>query len=319
MHVQRFINNPIISPRMDQRIGDNINGPSLIKVPDWIRNPLGKYYLYFAHHQGTYIRMAYADHLEGPWYMYHPGTLDLSDAFFSSHIASPDVHMLHGTREIRMYYHGCCMPNPPHQATRLAVSSDGLNFTAQSEILGSSYWRAFWWQGYWYTLEMPGTFRRSTSGTSDFDEGPCLFTRDMRHAAVHLDGITLTVFFSNAHDCPERILWASIQLNADWNSWQTSQSKTLLSAEKEYEGVGYPVEPSQRGAIHHAVHQLRDPCIFEENAKTYLLYSVAGEQGIAIGELRLDESTETHHVPKQKNSNRPSSTLGERAPHPQTN
>ena len=26
--------------------GNNINGPSLIKVPDWIINPLGKYYLY---------------------------------------------------------------------------------------------------------------------------------------------------------------------------------------------------------------------------------------------------------------------------------
>ena len=30
----------------------NINGPSLIKVPHWMENPLGKYYLYFAHHKG---------------------------------------------------------------------------------------------------------------------------------------------------------------------------------------------------------------------------------------------------------------------------
>ena len=36
--------------------GNNINGASLIKVPDWIENPLGKYYLYFSHHNGKYIR-----------------------------------------------------------------------------------------------------------------------------------------------------------------------------------------------------------------------------------------------------------------------
>jgi hypothetical protein len=42
-------------------MGDNINGPAAIRVPEWIENPLGNYYLYFAHHQGTYIRLAYAD------------------------------------------------------------------------------------------------------------------------------------------------------------------------------------------------------------------------------------------------------------------
>jgi hypothetical protein len=30
---------------------------------------------------------------------------------------------------------------------------------------------------------------------------------------------------------------------------------------------------------------LRDPGIFVEGGKTYLLYSIAGESGIAIGEL----------------------------------
>jgi hypothetical protein len=34
------------------------------------------------------------------------------------------------------------------------------------------------------------------------------------------------------------------------------------------------------------VNQLRDPAIFEDSGKIYLLYTVAGEQGIAIGELR---------------------------------
>ena len=285
MRIRRFRTNPIIRPEMDDRMGDNINGPSLIRVPDWVPNPLGKYYLYFAHHQGTYIRLAFADELEGPWKMHGPGVLDLADSFFNSHIASPDVHVLDDRHEIRMYYHGCCMPDPPHQVTRMATSGDGLQFTAYSDILGSSYWRAFRRNDHWYTLEMPGTLRRSRSGISDFEEGPTLFTSDMRHSAVQLNQDTLTVFYSNAHDCPERILWTRIHLDSDWHNWQISTPETLLTPETEYEGADCPVEPSQRGSVHHRVHQLRDPCVFKDEGKTYLLYSVAGERGIAIGEL----------------------------------
>ena len=50
---------------LEGEIGANINGPSLIRVPHWIESPLGRYYLYFAHHGGHYIRMAYGDSLMG--------------------------------------------------------------------------------------------------------------------------------------------------------------------------------------------------------------------------------------------------------------
>jgi hypothetical protein len=32
---------------------------------------------------------------------------------------------------------------------------------------------------------------------------------------------------------------------------------------------------------------LRDPCIFQEEGKTYLFYSIAGEMGIAMAELEI--------------------------------
>ena len=57
MRIERLSTNPIIRPHMDAMMGDNINGPSLIRVPDWIDNPLGRYYLYFANHKGRYIRL----------------------------------------------------------------------------------------------------------------------------------------------------------------------------------------------------------------------------------------------------------------------
>ena len=36
------------------------------RVPAWVTQPLGRYYLYFSHHKGTFIRLAYADDLKRP-------------------------------------------------------------------------------------------------------------------------------------------------------------------------------------------------------------------------------------------------------------
>src|SRR5262249_17714167 len=79
MKITRLAQQPIIRPHMDDRMGDNINGPSLIRVPDWVEKPLGRYYLYFAHHDGRYIRLAYSDDLLGPWTMHRKGALPLHD------------------------------------------------------------------------------------------------------------------------------------------------------------------------------------------------------------------------------------------------
>jgi len=56
--------NPIIEPSMFSRAsdGENINGPSLIRVPDWIpanrrANPSAQYYLYFGHHGGAGLKI----------------------------------------------------------------------------------------------------------------------------------------------------------------------------------------------------------------------------------------------------------------------
>ena len=97
----RFPENPLLHAGMDPRIGTNLNGPSLIRVPDWVAAPLGRYYLYFAHHQGTFIRMAYADDVRGPWTVHRPGVLSLEQTPCRHHIASPDVHVLEERRRDR--------------------------------------------------------------------------------------------------------------------------------------------------------------------------------------------------------------------------
>jgi hypothetical protein len=298
MIVQRDPHNPIIVPDMDERMGSNVNGPSLIRVPDWLENPLGRYYLYFAHHHGQYIRLAYADRLEGPYQTYLPGTLSLEQTPCRGHVASPDLHVDDAQRRLIMYYHG---PADPAKATAgiaggaystasgqrsfVATSSDGIHFQSGNEILGSSYMRAWCWGGYVYAIGMPGVFYRSQDGFTRFQQGPTLFSPDMRHVAVKLDGDRLQVFYSNAHDCPEHILVSTIELAPDWMSWTASEPVSLLLPETGYEGADLPLLPSERGWAPEPVHQVRDPAIYREEGRTYLLYSVAGERGIAMAEI----------------------------------
>lgn len=285
--IRRFAENPVIHPALDASLGTNINGPSLIRVPGWIPNPLGRYYLYFAHHRGKFIRLAFADDLHGPWQIYSPGTLQLEQTVCRGHIASPDVHLDSVKKEIVMYFHGM---TDAGQRSFVAVSKDGLHFTASSEVLGPFYFRVFTHHGVFYawaktvTASGGGALMRSPNGRSDFEQGPDLLP-NQRHVAVRKRGDELHIFYSRGGDCPERILLSKMKLTGDWKQWQPGEPKDLLRSETEYEGVHLPVEPSRFGAIHQPAHQLRDPAIFEENGKTYIIYACAGENALAIAEL----------------------------------
>ena len=153
-------------------LAGNINGPSVIRVPDWIPaservNPNAVYYMYFAHHVGFNIRLAWAESLNGEWRLFNTGNapdrawgvngnntgtqtprtgvLSLSSGntgnnrvesnggsnliAANGHIASPDVHVDNVNQRILMYYHA------PYteingQNTFVATSKYGLNFNA---------------------------------------------------------------------------------------------------------------------------------------------------------------------------------------------
>ena len=78
--ISRFTDKPIIPPFLVEEIGSNIQGPSLVKAPEWLKNPLAKYYLYFADHKGDRIKLAYANDLKGPWKVLLGGTLQLKNS-----------------------------------------------------------------------------------------------------------------------------------------------------------------------------------------------------------------------------------------------
>ena len=318
MRITRLLNHPIITPNLHPSLGPNIQGPSLIRVPPWLPNPLGRYYLYFADHKGRYIRLAYANALTGPWHIHVSGALHLTDSLFPAtpppatpeqlatvktrmqragitishdvlteattpHIASPDLHIDHPNRRITMYFHG--LTGVGEQASRVALSPDGIAFTARPDLIGRTYMRAFTHAGMTYALAMPGVFSRSPDGLSGFTEGPTLFNPRMRHAALLQRATTLHVFWTQVGDAPESILHSTINLAPDWMTWRESPAQHVLSPEHDWEGANAPQTPSVRSTAYGHVNQLRDPAIFEEDGRVYLLYAVAGESGIAIAEV----------------------------------
>jgi hypothetical protein len=324
VRIARLLDAPVVSPGLHPSIGQNIQGPSMIQVPDWVENRLGAYYLYFADHKGRYIRLAYANDPLGPWQIHAPGSLQIADSHFltdppvvspdeaerlraaragrgaaaishdavteatTPHIASPDVHVDHENRRIVMYFHG--LDGVSRQVSRVATSSDGISFSARPERLGRTYMRVFPYDGYTYAMSMPGQFYRSRDPLGGFEEGPRLFNPRMRHSALLRRGDTLFVFWTQVGNVPEHIMLSTIDLSADWTTWSETPGVEVLRPEHDWEGGDAPPEPSVRSTAYGHLNQLRDPAIFEdpESERVFLLYAVAGESGIAIAEVHLE-------------------------------
>jgi hypothetical protein len=272
--------------------GANINGPTLIAAPDWLPTRFGKYYLYFADHRGSYIRIAYADRLTGPWLIHKHGTLTLTNApMCRDHIASPDVHVDDARRQIRMYFHGP-LANAHEQKSFVAVSSDGIEFSASSEVLAGSYLRCVRWAEQWIGMDIDGRFFRSRDGLTGFERNPredtFAFPRGvtLRHVALRIAGSTLEIYYTRRGDIPERIWRGFVDLTQDWKSWRVRDAETVLAPEMIWEGANLRLKPSEPGPAKKRENALRDPAIFIEDGTVYLLYAVAGESGIAIAELR---------------------------------
>jgi len=286
---------------MEGERGENINGPSLLYVPYWVKQPLGRYYLYFGHHAGNDIRVAYTNDLvKGSWRVLSEGCLTVKDTPGPmGHIASPEILVDESSKQIVLYFHGDRRNRESEygggrtwaqypQITLVATSSDGLTFQVlTTPPLAPPYLRIFQWGGYFYgivkDLENGGLLLRSPDGREPFEVGPSVISR-MRHAAVLLCDDTLYVFFSRLWDSPERLLYTKLRLsssilsnvtsvgemqnaggygsNKEWRSWKEEEEIELLKPETAWEGVDLPVEAGTPGGVFSEVHALRDPCVF---------------------------------------------------------
>ncbi len=305
VQVIRSPDNPIIRPAMlPGKDGANINGPSLIRVPDWIPHPLGRYYLYFAHHSGSYIRLAYADSVAGPWHIHAGGTLQLAEVPRArGHIASPDIIVDAERRELRLYFHGPAQGKdaegrPLSQMSFVATSTDGLHFTPRPDVLGPFYFRVFRHGGLWFAFAKGGDLYRSADGLTPFELIGNPFTEDLsgrpgfnkaghiRHLAVDVQGEVLWAYFSRIGDTPERIQRRRIALIGEPQTWRAGPTEEVLAPELPYEGTGEPMRASRSGAAHGLEHAVRDPAVFREDGRLLLFYSVAGESGLGLAEVQ---------------------------------
>jgi len=321
--VTRLEQNPLITVDASFSLGGNVNGPTVIRVPNWVERPLGRYYMYFANHMGQFIRLAYADAITGPWRVYEPGVLHVRDtaffrpqpdptetlADFYTHVASPEVFVDPAGKRLVMWIHGWWTngerwPSDPAKArtwakqmgygqfTQAAESIDGIHFVVRPPITKQSYLRVFQHDGYFYGLSRLGQLARSRDPVASFEIGSNPFrgtsyANRIRHVALFLRGSRLHVFFTAIGDAPERVLMSTIDLTSDWTTWRATLPVEVLQPQTRYECADMAIAPSEAGDVDGKVRQIRDPFVFGERGETFLFYSICGEQGIAAAIIAI--------------------------------
>ncbi len=262
----------------------NINGPCLIKVPDFILNKLGNYYLYFAHHHGKYIRMAYSDNICGPYNIFNGGVLSLDSNNGFDHVASP--HVIIKNNKLILYYHSFDK-NKKNQITYQAESIDGINFLSTNDIISYPYFSCFDYKKKIYGIAMKMKMKSNQiiynydTDNNKFIEF-CNLLPDTRHCFIKEINNKLYAFYSIVGDCPEHICYCEIICDGNNFIALINNNKSLIYPELEYEhGNMLPIK-SKYGAEYKTINQLRDPYIYIENDIVYILYTICGEQGIAI-------------------------------------
>ncbi len=280
--------------------------------------------MYFANHLGDFIRLAYADDLDGPWRIHEPGVLHVREtefyraqpdpegprADFYTHVASPEIFVDHERQRIIMWVHGWwtngerwpetlaaartwARERGYGQYTQSAESADGIAFRVAPAITRASYLRVFEHEGAFYAVSRVGRVSRSTDPLGAFELGRTLFDDGnlagrVRHVALVLRADRLWVFFTAIGDAPERVLAATVSLAGDWTSWRATEAVEVLRPEASYECVDLPNLPSAGGDIDVPAQQIRDPFVFEEEGEATLFYATCGEQGIAGATLEFD-------------------------------
>ena len=258
--------------------GANINGPSLVRMPSHIPGVLGKYYCYFAHHNGDYIRLAYADSLAGPWKIYEKGVIPLASvpAFKQDygHLASPDALWIGET--LYVYVHGMISAETYEelgldpldittggQRTALLMSRDGIHFSEATGILGSFYMRVFKQAASYYAIAWGDSYCALIRGpTNHLPLGPSLRTRSfpdrvsamrpgsfdpkdndrrIRHVAIDEDPQgNFWVYYTCSYEQPESIYRARLIISDNWHDWHLKDEVCIRKPSASWEGVDLP-------------------------------------------------------------------------------
>jgi hypothetical protein len=213
--------------------GASLNGPSLIRMPAWVENPLGRYYLYFAHHAGKYIRMAYADRLEGE------NSAD-PEAKTSAAVSKDGIHFvatgaIRAPAYLRVFRRDGAWYGLAGRGILLRAAGLGERFEPVAEVVGREI----------EDLVDPAKLGEPGARSGAPKSGPDRCS--IRHVGVDIEGDLLWVYFSCVGHRPERILATSIRMTGDPARWKAAGVVEVLRPEIAWEGAKLPLAYSKGG------------------------------------------------------------------------
>jgi hypothetical protein len=243
---------------------DNINGPTVFKRPKFYPNG-PQWIMYFAHHRGDGIRTAESEELSRGWKVSNKLILGVE----TGHVASPEV-LLHQDR-LELYFH---REHNDFQYTFKATTEDGERWVEDDEVQGDFYLRTVGEQhavakhrnqgGIWY---------KRTNGKL-VEQGRLL--PKMRHCC-HCEG---KLYWSEIGDNPEVIYRGDLNLS----KFTVSNKQKIIMPSEHYE-VTKNHRPSLPGSAV-GVTEVRDPYAIKSEGKTFIFYTVRGEEAIAVAEIQ---------------------------------
>jgi len=195
--------------------------PCLRRVAGRASAPLGDYYLYYSPHDPPGgICVAYGNSLSGPFTEYSRNPVvsrSWSPHYSVTHVAAPHVLWNAGNSTFYLYFHG------ENTTTRLARSSDGLNWTYDSIVLTVS--------------QMP-------SGVTE-----CSYARVFRHTVPSIGNTYLMLLMGNQNGTRKIFMATSL----DQRTWTVKQRAVVSPAGDGESQIGNP-HLALRDGIPHVIY-----------------------------------------------------------------
>lgn len=209
---------PFSREALDYNPTNELIFPCIRGVEGRAPSPLGKYYLYYSPHDAPGgVCVAYGNSLGGPFIEYSGNPVVArawSPNYSVSHVASPHVLWNASNSTFYLYFHG------ENNTTRLARSSDGLNWTYDSVILT--------------TAQLP----QGVTETS--------YARAFRHTIPSVGNVYVMLFMGNQSGT-RRIFLAT---SSNQRSWSVRQQPVVSPAPDGETQIGNPHLVLRNGVPH---------------------------------------------------------------------
>lgn len=291
----------------------NVMHPCIVRAASWHTTPPGTYLMWFGDHDGEEIYYAYSNTLTSGWAVDATGTdWTLANLWIASgesndgdqHLSSPHVVVDDvNERYVGFAHHKDTSGHNSH----CAVSTDGVSWTflnsganlvATDPDGRAQYLRPFLVGSTWYALSNRCMLLRSTDPdgetgyvyATDVDKFNGVATadgNDILHAHAHVEGTTLTVYYTRISDVPARVRMSTVDASGDWQDWQMQTPVELFETDNanDWEGGTKPYIAAPGGVQSGSLREIRDPQFFRDSDDSeWIVYAGRGEGSIGIAQ-----------------------------------